>query len=115
MPSRPAKRAKVDNNLHPLQSSAPKLLARLSKPSLCSLALIWLSEQHPPTGALSPAEDSDEDSEEEDEVQKHLNQLYQDLRDNNAVTKGKVVARIRRDWVSSSAPSLCAKANLYYI
>lgn len=105
MSSRPAKRVKVDNNLHPSQSTVPKLLARLSKASLCSLALTWLTEQHPDSSARSPAEDSEESEEsEEDEEEgqkRDLNKLYQDMRDNSAITKSKVVARIGRDWVSS--------------
>jgi hypothetical protein len=109
MSTRPAKRDKVDNNLHVQQSSVPKILARLSKPSLCSLALTWLSEQHPPTAPRSPTdEDSDESDQEEEEQQRDLNKLYQHMRDNTAVTKSKVVARIRRDWVSSCCCSLSA-------
>lgn len=109
--SRPAKRAKLDNNLHPLQSSAPKLLARLTKPSLCALALTWLIEQHPSSTARSGAEESEEESEEEEEGQRDLSSVYCGMRDDATVTKSKVVARIARDWVSYLSCQLEAVRN----
>ncbi|ORY74101.1 kinetochore protein CHL4 like-domain-containing protein [Leucosporidium creatinivorum] len=116
--SRPAKRATLDNNLHPQQSTAPdKLLARLTKPSLCALALQWLTEQHPNSIPRGRGDDDSEESddEEEEDGQRNLNKLYQDMRDDPAVTKAKLVAKIGRDWRQGFTYRQIAQLDVQYL
>lgn len=100
--SRPTKRIKVDNTLHlPYNSSTLKYLTRLSKGSLCTLALTWINELA--TGNNVPNEDSDQ-SDDEDSDQEDNNSsrtVYEQSRDDSNATKAKLVATIQRDWVSS--------------
>jgi hypothetical protein len=102
MTSRPQKRAKLDPQVQqPHSQTTAKLLTRLSKPSLCSLALTWLNELNPVNNpAQAHHNDSDSEEDEEDEEEGSKRSVYQRMRDEQSATKLRVVARIQADWVS---------------
>lgn len=103
MAARRAKRIKLDGSVLLLQSPATtKQLTRLAKGSLCALAILWTTEQHP--AALRPSQrvvESDPESDEEVEVEEDLKAVYEVMRDQASLGKSRVVERIQKDWVSS--------------
>lgn len=110
MASRPSKRIKLDSTILLSHSATTtRLLSRLSKPSLLSLALSWLKELHPVAHRDKRArrdeeqEESDE-SEEEDAEEGSLRSVYERMRDDAAVGKARVVRQIETDWVSPIQP-----------
>lgn len=106
--SRPTKRLKLDNELLLTSNGINKLLNRLDKPSLCSLALTWLAQQQS-TDSTPPTEDSSEEEEDSEEQEGNKRVMYEDMRDDTAVSKAKVIKRIQRDWVSSPLPSVACQ------
>ena len=85
--------------------AAKQALSKLTKPSLCVLALTWLSDAH-----LHPARqrkrprldvDSDASSEEEEELEQDLRGEYGAMRDDAGTARARVVQSILKHWVGS--------------
>lgn len=108
MASRPSKRIKLDSTILLSHSSTTtRLLSRLSKPSLLSVALAWLKELHPVAHRDKRArreqeQGSDESEEEEDDAEEgSLRSVYERMRDDAVIRKARVVKQIEGDWVSA--------------
>ncbi|KAK4693268.1 hypothetical protein P7C70_g8959, partial [Phenoliferia sp. Uapishka_3] len=83
-------------------------LSKLSKQSLCALALAWVDDPISTPAATSrkrhrrevsqESEESESEEEEEEELEDDIKSVYEEMRDEERVKKGEVVKTVMRHW-----------------